>query len=274
MRVEQHGDVTRVELTSVAGRLVGYTASVYLVRGVMIDTGFHRARADVANVLARHRPTGVFLTHAHEDHAGNVELVARAGVPIAASADTIARVRAASAIRAYRRLTWGTAPALRATLVPFDSADFTFVPAPGHSPDHHVVLDQTNGTLFGGDLFLGVKVRVAHPAEDPRLLARTLREIASLGPARLFDAHRGFVADPVAQLTAKADWTEQTIASIERRIAGGQPDAAIVRELLGGESFPGYFSGGDYSRANLVRAVRRTMGSGSRRFGGSGESRR
>jgi hypothetical protein len=32
-----------------------------------------------------------------------------------------------------------------------------------------------------------------------------------------------------------------------------------VRELFGGESMPGYFSGGDYSRGNYVRAVRRGM---------------
>ena len=60
-------------------------------------------------------------------------------------------------------------------------------------------------------------------------------------------------------LQAKADWTEETIVMIERRIAAGAPDAAIVRELFGGESVPGYISGGDYSRTNFVRAVRRGM---------------
>jgi hypothetical protein len=113
--------------------------------------------------------------------------------------------------------------------------------------------------LFGGDLFLGVKVRIAHPGEDPRLLARTLRTVAALGPTRLFDAHRGFVPDPAPALVAKADWTDETIAAIERRIAAGAPDEVIVRELFGGESLPGRVSGGDYSRTNFVRAVRRGM---------------
>ena len=52
------------------------------------------------------------------------------------------------------------------------------------------------------------------------------------------------------------------IAMIERRIASGAPDAAIVREVFGGESLPGYLSGGDYSRTNFVRAVRRGMEAG------------
>ena len=64
---------------------------------------------------------------------------------------------------------------------------------------------------------------------------------------------------PVPLLMAKADWTEETIAAIERRITAGASNAAIVRELLGGESLPGYVSGGDYSRTNFVKAVRRGM---------------
>ena len=116
--------------------------------------------------------------------------------------------------------------------------------------------DAAEGTLFGGDLYLGVKVRIAHPGEDPRLLARTLRQIARLSPARLFDAHRGVVPNPTPLLVAKAEWTEEMVGDIERRIARGDSDAVIVRELFGGESLPGYFSAGDYSRINFVRAVR------------------
>jgi glyoxylase-like metal-dependent hydrolase (beta-lactamase superfamily II) len=258
VRIERHGDVTRFEMTSVASRLIGYSASAYLVRHVLIDCGFHAARRAIDAILARERPGGVFITHYHEDHAGNVERVARLAIPLAASPDTFDRMRAPAPIRFYRRFTWGTAPPLVSQTTPFENDRLRLIAAPGHSADHHVVWDESNGTLFGGDLYLGVKVRVAHPGEDPRVLVATLRRIAALGPARLFDAHRGFVANPQPLLEAKADWTEEMIAAIERRIAAGAPDAVIVRELLGGESAPGYFSGGDYSRTNFVRAVRRT----------------
>ena len=94
LRIERHGDVTRFEMTSIASRLIGYSASAYLVRGVLIDCGFHAARHAMDAILARERPEGVFITHYHEDHAGNVERVARLGIPIAAAADTFGRVRA------------------------------------------------------------------------------------------------------------------------------------------------------------------------------------
>jgi len=257
LRVEQHGDVTRFEMSSVVSRLVGYTASAFLVRGTLIDCGFHGARREIDTILAHERPRGVVITHYHEDHAGNVERVASLGIPIGASPETIAKMRAPAPIRLYRRLTWRSAPPLRSEVTTFESDRLKLVAAPGHSSDHHAVWDSQDGTLFGGDLYLGVKVRIAHPGEDPRILSATLRQIAALGPTRLFDAHRGYVPDPVPLLIAKADWTDETIGAIERLIASGASDSAIVRQLFGGESVPGYFSGGDYSRTNFVRAVRR-----------------
>ncbi len=262
LQVEQHGDVTRFEMTTAATRIVGYSASAYLVRGILVDCGFHTARREMDAILDRERPRGVLITHYHEDHAGNVERIARRGIPIAASAETLAKMRSPASIRMYRRFTWGSAPPLRSSVMRFEDDRLRLVAAPGHCSDHHIVWDEADGTLFGGDLYLGVKVRIAHPGEDPRVLAKTLREVAALGPTRLFDAHRGYVPNPAPLLRAKADWTEEMIGMIERCIASGAPDAAIVRELFGGESMPGYLSGGDYSRTNFVRAVRRGIETG------------
>jgi glyoxylase-like metal-dependent hydrolase (beta-lactamase superfamily II) len=259
IRTERYGDVTRFEMVSAVSRLVGYSASAYLARGVLVDCGFPGVGREMARLLERERPRGVMLTHHHEDHAGNAELVARLGIPLAMAAATMAELRAPASIRLYRRLTWGSPPPLRAMVTPFEHDELQLIPAPGHSHDHHVVWDPTTGTLFGGDLYLGVKVRIAHPGEDPFLLARTLRAVAALGPARLFDAHRGFVDAPAPLLLSKADWIDETIHAIEQRIAAGASDARIVRELFGGESVPGYLSHGDYSRTNFVRAVRRRV---------------
>jgi glyoxylase-like metal-dependent hydrolase (beta-lactamase superfamily II) len=234
------------------------------VRGVLVDTGFPAAAADLARMLAELRPRGAVVTHAHEDHAGNVELLARRGVPIAMGPATHAAVRNVRPIGFYRRFTWGAMSPLVSPVEPFDAATagLTLLPTPGHSADHHAVWDPETDTLFGGDLFLGVKVRVAHPGEDPRLLARTLRQAADLRPRRLFDAHRGHVRHAESALRTKADWLEETVGHIDRRIVEGWSDRAIRQKVLGAEEPAGYFSRGDYSRLNFVRAVR---ASGNRR---------
>jgi glyoxylase-like metal-dependent hydrolase (beta-lactamase superfamily II) len=136
-------------------------------------------------------------------------------------------------------------------------------PTPGHSPDHHVVWDAERGTVFGGDLFIGVKVRIAHSDEDIRGQASVLRAVASWHPERYFDGHRGLLIDPVVQLRAKADWIDEMIAAIESRVHQGWEDRAIRDDVLGREDLTGVVSFGDYSRINFVRSVRSSMASSS-----------
>ena len=258
--ITAHDDVLRLEMSSRRSRLVGYSVSAYLVRGVLVDSGFPALSRELARFLGERRPRGMLVTHEHEDHAGNVAVAARLGIPVGASPATVAALRRLPPLPLYRRYTWGTAVPLIGPLDPFADDALALTPSPGHSHDHHVVWDAERETLFGGDLFLGVRVKIAHHAEDPRELVRSLRAAAALRPARLFDAHRGPVPTPVAALTAKADWLDETIAAIDRRIADGWTDAAIRNELLGPEEATGYFSFGEYSRINFIRAVRRSSG--------------
>jgi glyoxylase-like metal-dependent hydrolase (beta-lactamase superfamily II) len=258
IQIEEYGDVRRLVLTSWRSRVIGYSVSAYLVRGVMIDSGFPSVGAELEALWTSERPRGVMITHKHEDHAGNVHRAARVGLPIAMAPATEAEVREPGPIGFYRHWTWSEMPPFRLTLVPFAPDDLQLVATPGHCGDHHAVWDPHERTLFSGDLFLGVKVRIAHPGENPRQLVESVRAAAALEPKRLFDGHRGLIPTPVAALRAKADWLDQTIARIDHRIREGWPDTAILREVFGREEFAGYFSRGDYSRGNFVRSVRRT----------------
>ena len=260
LRTEAYDDVVRVVMSTPVSRAAGYSASAYLVGGALVDLGFRAVAREVAAYLRDARPQGVLLTHHHEDHAGNAELAARAGIPIAASEATLAVLRAFPSIGVYRRIIWGTPPDLRSPFARFESEALRLVAAPGHSPDHHVVWDAERETLFAGDLFLGVKVRAAHPNERPRLLVRTLRDVAALRPARKFDAHRGLVPNPTVALRAKADWLDDTIGEIDRRIAEGWTDRAIARDRLGREKLAHYVSAGKMSRINMVRTLRASHG--------------
>jgi glyoxylase-like metal-dependent hydrolase (beta-lactamase superfamily II) len=145
---------------------------------------------------------------------------------------------------------------LRSPLVEFDVAPLELVETPGHSADHVAVWDAERRILVSGDLFLGVKVRVAHEEdESPRTLVASLRRAAALEPRLLLDAHRGPVTNAAARLRAKADWNEEQIGEIERLAAVGVSEREIVRRLFGGESLVGWVSGLEYSRRGFVRAV-------------------
>lgn len=259
LQVTDHGDVRELRFSSWASRRAGYTVSTFLTRGLMIDAAFPKASAQLTGYLKSHPISGVVLTHAHEDHSGGVPALAARGVPVHCAAITDEAMRAHEHVGMYRRLIWGTRRRLTVPYESFQPDALTLIPTPGHSADHHVVWDAERETIYGGDLFIGVKMRLAHYDENVRMQVDVLRRVAALRPKRFFDAHRGPLRNPEIQLHAKADWMEATIAQIEALVRQGWPDDAIRREILGAEDLTGVSSFGNYSRRNFVRSVRETM---------------
>lgn len=258
LQLERQGPVVRAEFSTARTRLIGITVSCYLHDGIVVDTAFPDVRQPFRAWLGDVRATGVMVTHHHEDHAGNVNSVAKLGLPAWIAPATLAELRDVAPIGFYRHFTWRAMRSLTREVRPLDPPPFEPIATPGHAADHHVFWDPREEVVFAGDLFLGVKVRVAHADEDPRALVRSLRLVAARRPRLLCCAHRGFVPEPAAVLSAKADWLEHTIGETDRLIDAGWADDAIQRAVLGREHVSGYFSFGDYSRLNLVRAIRRT----------------
>jgi glyoxylase-like metal-dependent hydrolase (beta-lactamase superfamily II) len=262
VHIERHGDVTRVHLSTGRSRIAGYGVSLFLTRNVLIDSAFPGVRAHVLRLASELRPHGVVLTHYHEDHSGNIAALAGAGLPVHAADDSLSTLVALEPIGLYRRFVWSTPSRLTERPPTFVPEGLELIPSPGHSPDHHLVWDAEHETMFGGDLFLAVKVRVARGGEDPVALISSLRSAAALNPRRYFDSHRGLIDEPVRALNAKADWLEETVSRIGDRIREGASDAAITRELLGPEDWISWVSAGDLSRVNLVTAVRHRLTGG------------
>ncbi|CAN5900143.1 MBL fold metallo-hydrolase [soil metagenome] len=249
--------VIRLRMSGWRGRAVGYEVNAYLLGGVLVDSGFpgvQRALLDAVRTLA---PRGAVITHWHEDHGGNAPALARLGVPLLMHPDCEVVLRARPHIRAYRRVVWGRTERLREGLAAFDAAPLEIVATPGHTGDHLVVWDAERRIVASGDLFLGVKVRVAHALESPSLLVQSLRTVASLEPRILLDAHRGVVENATSMLRAKVAWLEDMMGEVHAFAAMGCSERVIQHRVLGREPLVGLASLGEYSKLSLVRAILR-----------------
>jgi ribonuclease/clavin/mitogillin len=249
------GDVTRLRFWTWRSQAVGYDVSCYMVHGILIDTAFRHVGRELRSVLHQLRPRAAILTHWHEDHAGNAPDLVAGRLPMWMHQYTEAKLRERQQVKFYRHFTWGRPRKLETDVVPFDPEPLRVIHTPGHSTDHHVVFDDTTRTLFSADLWLGVKVRIVGATENPYEIVESLGRAMALEPRRMFDAHRGLVERPLNALRAKRDWLQDTIGAIERRLDAGDPEAVILRDLLGGEERTAYASQGEYSRRNLIRTV-------------------
>jgi glyoxylase-like metal-dependent hydrolase (beta-lactamase superfamily II) len=257
MEIEQFDGVERIRFASWGSRVAGMDVSAYLVNGILVDSGFPLVRGHLARFLDERSVAAAMVTHYHEDHAGNAALLAERGIPLVMHPTTRARLVDPAPIRLYRRVVWGTPRPLTSASEVATTGGLEFVFTPGHSADHQVVWDPRRATLFSGDLWLGVRARVMHARENPFQIIGSLRTVLALRPARMFDAHRGEVRDPIGSITAKIGFMEDTIAAIQAKIAAGWSDRRIVRELLGGDELVAIASRGEYSRMNFVKAVRK-----------------
>jgi glyoxylase-like metal-dependent hydrolase (beta-lactamase superfamily II) len=248
-------DVIRLRCRSWRGVAVGYDVSAYVMRGVLVDTGFPRVSAEFVAAVRGMGLRGAVVTHWHEDHSGSTPALAAAGMPMALDPRCEVMLRAQPAVALYRSQIWGRTPRLVAPVAPFDPAPLQLLTTPGHTADHQVVWDAERGIVASGDLFLGVKVRVAHEHESPRMLVESLRRVAALEPRLLLDAHRGPLTNVAPLLRAKIDWMEEVMGEILALSRAGAAEREIRQRVLGSEDLVGWASFGEYSKLAFVRAV-------------------
>ena len=256
LKVIDHGDVNEFAFSTRLSRAAGIKVSVFRIRGTLVDTGFSRVRDELATALESHPIDRAVVTHWHEDHSGNLGLLADRRIPTLVTPRTGELVPGTRSLPFYRWAIWGS-PSQSPLPPTSDSLDLEIIPTPGHSEDHIALWDPSSETVFGGDLFLGVRACTIHPSEDPYATLVSVRRVLELRPKRFFDAHRGSIADPVGTLTAKADWLATALGEVERGLDRGDSDVRIRSQVLGGEDGTTWVSGGQMSKLNFVRAVRR-----------------
>jgi len=270
-----------------------FLAIVY--EGVAIDPGSSKMR----DWLRRHmdawpeRIHAVTTTHHHEEHSGNLQWLAeRAGARLIVNQETIERLRTLRLPR-MRRFVIGQPPLLSGEVEILDGClptgtggELQVIPTPGHCPDHVSFFDPKHKILFAGDAFMGSYFATPNPDVDSLVWIESLERMLALEVEILVEGHghiytlREDIPDvahvvirqcPREALRNKLEFLCWVRDQIEEGKREGMPAAAIVGscfpwgrrwswERFGSELTAQLLSGGEFSRAELVRSFQRPSG--------------
>jgi len=190
IEVDRLGDVTRIKMgREYQGRVLYWTA-VYLVDGLLIDTGCAYTAEELAGFLKGRSLKLAVNTHHHEDHVGaNHLLQQRFGIPILASRESTPLIEQRPALQPYQELVWGYPVPTEVSMVS-DKVEtkghlFSVIETPGHCPGHLAIVEMSTGWCFSGDLFISKEPKAMRPDEDIYEIARSMKKLIDLETERL-----------------------------------------------------------------------------------------
>jgi len=238
-----------------------YRAACYLYRGILIDTGIHRAEREFMGAIEKYKIKSIINTHSHEDHIGNnSSLQKKYGVKIFAHQDAIPVLSHPPLLKLkpYQKFLFGLPLPSSATIigeeVTFDSVQLEVVKTPGHSSDHIVLFDRENGRLFCGDAYIGGFEHSLRSDVDIYGVIDSYRVMLELPVKEAYPGTGNVVNNPLELFRHKVDYLETAGKRVKELIGMGLSESEVAQKLFGNDLRMRLFTSGHFSAINLVKS--------------------
>lgn len=262
IEISEHGAVTRFKMGRELDGRVLYWVSAYLVDGLLIDTGCRHTAEELACALHGRQVREIIFTHYHEDHIGGGSILQEQfGLKIWAHPRTIPLVKSAPPLYPYQELVWGCPEPpeihqLSVGLLRTGKHTFQVMETPGHSADHVVLIEPTQGWCFSGDLFVSEKIKVIRPEEEVGEIMRSIEKLLKLPhDLVLFTSIGRIVPEGREALCACLEHLRALRREAKRLQDTGLGAGEIVESIFGGESSLADLTNGQFAGEHLVRSL-------------------
>lgn len=238
----------------------GRKVFVYLVDGMLIDTGPEALKQDLTSFINGNQFDSVAFTHNHEDHTGNAAWITENfNVPLYMHPHGIELCRTAGEYPVYRQLIWGQRQAFQAQPLQDNihskNLEWQVIFTPGHAGDHVSFLHEETGRLFSGDLFVSPKTKVMMATESVKQLMDSIQKLLQYNFTHLYCSHAGYFANGREMLEMKLGNLEKMSAAILELDSKGFSIEEINAELFRGDYPIVKRSGGEWDTLHTIRSV-------------------
>ena len=235
----------------------------FLIDGLLIDTGQPRLKQEVVKTLESQRIERIIITHHHEDHSGNIEILKKSkSVKAYASPLCCEIMKKPPRVSPAQWMTWGQNKA--AELLPLeltgpvftDKYTFDIIETPGHAIDHICLHEKNQGWLFSGDIYLNDYVKIFMRSEIINDQIKSIIKLIRLDFDVLFCNHNPQIKNGKERLKAKLQFLQDFRGKVKNESARGLTAKEIQRKIGLKESFfVKFLSVGELSVINMVQSA-------------------
>jgi len=258
LRVKKHHGVTYAGGTV---KLFGSRLNiyVYVMDGLLVDTGPSRFVADYINFFRAQPIEQVVLTHFHEDHSGNAPWLDKQGIPVYIHHVSVPLCLESARLPLYRRLFWGKRGPFKAQplgdTLQTPRKKWRVLEVPGHSFDHIALYDSSEGALYTGDLFVAPKTKIIMRFENIHQIIRSLRVLLQYDFSTVYCGHAGVVENGrelVAQKLEHLEALKEEVLELHRQ---GMSIGAIIKKKYPKTAPLTYISGKEWASEHIIRSI-------------------
>jgi len=239
---------------------------VYYIDGLLIDTGQKHASKEVIRHVKKWDVREIFITHHHEDHTGNLDMLQEHfNCPTYASETCCELMKKPPKISLAQYIFWGNRPSNNQLIpckssISTDKYTFQIIPIPGHAIDMVALYEPNKKWLFSADLYIHHYINYFMESESVIQQIYSIRKILELDIEVMFCAHNPQFTDVKALLEKKLLFFENFYGQVFELYEQGKPAKQIFKQLNFKENrYIKLLSQGNLSKMNMVKSVIRDV---------------
>jgi len=232
---------------------------VYVVDGLLIDTGPSKFSKEFGDFFSGKHIEQVVLTHHHEDHSGNAALLQKKGMPVYVHDSALPFCRKPASLPMYRLFFWGRrkkfSPTPLSNTVQTKNKTIQVIETPGHSFDHIALYDAGEGAIYTGDLFVTPKTKLCLRWENACEVMDSLEKLLELDFQTVFCSHAGIIKNGRELLKMKLDYLENLQGEVLQLHNSGWDIGSIAKKYFPKTAILKYLSFNEWSSEHLVKSL-------------------
>lgn len=266
----QHEEITGFKFGKSLFGKPSLCSHVYFVDGLLIDTGHKHVSQDVLATIKDLSVKQMFITHYHEDHSGNIELLQKHfDCPVFGSIKCAEIMKDPPPISFSQKLAWGSRPPYYDTKVIKDSITtqhhkFNIIDTPGHAVDMVVLYEPDRKWLFSADLYVSPYIAYFLREESIAQQISSIEKVLKLDFDILMCGHNPQFDGGKEKLKQKLTFLQKFYSDVISEYQQGKSPQEIMKSLnLREFKKVKFLSGGALSRENMILSAIRDYNSSS-----------